>query len=91
MFQAKDVEELRKRQQHLARQIVVNMDKGKGPFGIVADRVEGQGVLRKVLPMLWELPMASASEYNGVCWLAGEETAALSSVPAGADRLVLYP
>ena len=52
-FQVLDVAELSKRQQNLARQIVLNMN-GKGPYGVSAGKVEGHGILRKVLPMLWE-------------------------------------
>ena len=52
-FQVMDVAELSKRQQRLARQIVLNMN-GKGPYGVSAGKVEGHGILRKVLPMLWE-------------------------------------
>ena len=40
MFQATEVVELSKRQQNLARQIVLNME-SKGPYGITAGRWKG--------------------------------------------------
>ena len=52
MFRAKEVVEMSKRQQNIARQIVRQME-GRGPYGIVDGSVSGQGILRKVLPMLW--------------------------------------
>ena len=55
-----------KRQQNIVRQIVFQMEHDKGPYGIVDGKVSGQGTLRKVLPMLWELPMSTEAEYDGI-------------------------
>ena len=83
-FHAVEVVEMSRRQQNIARQIVLQME-GKGPFGIVDGAISGHGVLRKILPMLWELPMSSEGEYDGVTVLKFLE----QGVPAGADRLLL--
>ena len=88
MFRALEVVEMSKRQQNIAKQIVFQME-GKGPYGIVNRSVSGQGTLGKVLPMLWELPMSSEGEYDGVSVLA-ENSLSLEKVPAGADRILLY-
>ena len=88
MFQAIEVVEMSKRQQNLAKQIVLKME-GRGPYGIVDGSVSGQGTLRKVLPKLWELPMSCEGEYDGVCVLA-ENVSSLEKVPANADRILLY-
>ena len=78
MFRAVEVVEMSRRQQNIARQIVLQME-GKGPFGIVDGAISGHGVLRKILPMLWELPMSSEGEYDGVTVLKFLE----QGVPAG--------
>ena len=77
------------RQQNVARQIVLKME-GKGPYGITTDKVDGHGVLRKVLLMLWELPMAAGSEYDGIGLLRGTDASALSSLPPEVDKVLLY-
>ena len=73
MFRAVEVVELSKRQQNIARKIVLSMETS-GPHGIVDGKINGQGILRKVLPMLWELPMVAEAEYDGVSVVAGEST-----------------
>ena len=50
-----EVAELSKRQRNIARKIAMEMET-RGPFGIVDGKINGQGILRKVLPLLWELP-----------------------------------
>ena len=50
-LQAVEVFEMSNRQQNVARQIVLKME-GKGPYGMTTGKVDGHGVLRKVLPML---------------------------------------
>ena len=51
-----------------------------GPFGIVDGKINGQGILRKVLPLLWELPMAAEAEYDGISVVSGE-SASLNGIP----------
>ena len=86
-FRAVEVVEMSRRQQNVARQIVRLME-GKGPYGIVDNSVSGQGILRKVLPMLWELPMSSEAEYDGLSVVTGDATSC-SGIPAAADRVLL--
>ena len=71
MFCAAEVVELSKRQQNIARKVVLTMETS-GPHGIVDGKINGQGILRKVLPLLWELPMASEAEYDGISVVSGE-------------------
>ena len=80
MFRAIEVVEMSKRQQNIARQIVFKMEHDKGPYGIVDGKVSGQGTLRKVLPMLWELPMSTEAEYDGISVITGNPLS-LTGVP----------
>ena len=83
-LQAVEVFEMIKRQQKLGCQIALKME-GKGPCGITTDKVAEHSVLRKVLPMLWELPMASCAEYDGIGLLRNADAEYLVSLPPDVD------